>query len=684
MSRDPKYDILFEPLKIGPVTAPNRFYQVPHCCGMGYMRPQMMAAMRGIKAEGGWGVVCTEYCSIHPSSDDMPFPHASIWDKGDIKNLRLMTDAVHAHGSLAGIELWHGGQSSANLYTRQQAISASSRPNDALVGMPLQTQAMTKDDITELRKWHKAAAQRAIEAGFDIVYVYTNHGYLLNNFLSAEWNRRDDEYGGSPENRVRLIREIIEDTLEVVKGRCAVAVRYSIPAVPHQDPDDLVGMFSQIAELPDLWDITVTDYALEMGTARFVEEASNQLAVAKIKSLTSKPVVSVGRFTSPDTMLKQITSGTQDFIGAARPSIADPFLPNKIKHGRPDDIRECIGCNVCYAHDSLNAPIRCTQNPTMGEEWRRGWHPERIAKQHADESVLVIGSGPAGLEAACALGQRGYAVTIAEAERELGGRINQESRLPGMSEVARVRDWRLGQLAKMDNVAIYPSSLLDAEAILELSPAHVFVATGAHWRTDGVGRHSASPFDGFQDHTVVSVEDIMGDEIPDGRAIIYDDDHYSMGNLLALKLRQRGIAVTLITPASLVGGWHSYTDDQAAVMRQLIDAGIDIIYNRGLLSWQDSTAQLECVFTGSVSTIEAEYLVPVTSRIANDSLWHALQPFAERFKTLQRIGDCAAPGLIAHAVYAGHQAARELGAAPIQPDDKRRERMVNELKMVTP
>ena len=213
MSRDPKYDILFEPLKIGPVTAPNRFYQVPHCCGMGYMRPQMMASMRGIKAEGGWGVVCTEYCSIHPSSDDMPFPHASIWDKGDIKNLRLMTDAVHAHGSLAGIELWHGGQSSANLYTRRQAISASSRPNDALVGMPLQTQAMTKDDITELRQWHRAAAQRAIEAGFDIVYVYTNHGYLLNNFLSAEWNRRDDEYGGSSEHRVRLIRVTIHDTL---------------------------------------------------------------------------------------------------------------------------------------------------------------------------------------------------------------------------------------------------------------------------------------------------------------------------------------------------------------------------------------------------------------------------------------------------------------------------------------
>ena len=140
-----------------------------------------------------------------------------------------------------------------------------------------------------------------------------------------------------------------------------------------------------LAELPDLWDININDYYQEMGVSRFVKEGSLAEHMSFVKSVTTKPVVSVGRFTSPDTRASQVRRGIVDFIGAARPSIADPFLPRKIEDGRLDDIRECIGCNICYAGDGLGVPIRCTQNPTMGEEWRRGWHPEFIAK-HGSES----------------------------------------------------------------------------------------------------------------------------------------------------------------------------------------------------------------------------------------------------------------------------------------------------------
>ncbi len=663
MVQDSRYDPLFEPIQIGPVTAPNRFYQVPHCTGMGYSRPQMLAAMRGIKAEGGWGVVCTEYCSIHQSSDDLPFPHASIWDEGDIVNLKMMTDAVHAHGALAGVELWYGGQPAANLYSREQSFGVDSVPNNSVIGLPRQTQAMTLDDIEQLRGWHRDAAQRAVDAGFDIVYVYANHHYLLSNFLSPETNSRTDEYGGTARNRVRLIREIIEDTLAVVKDKCAVAVRYSIPAEITEDSDELIKMFEIIAELPDLWDITVTDYGLEMGSSRFVKEASNQAAVAKIKSMTSKPVVSVGRFTSPDTMLAQIKNGTQDFIGAARPSIADPFLPEKLSQGRLDDIRECIGCNVCYAHNSLCVPIRCSQNPTMGEEWRRGWHPDRIAVKHADESVLIVGSGPAGLEAAVALGQRGYAVTLAEAEMELGGRINRECALPGLSEWARVRDWRLGQLAKLPNVAIYPDNRLDAEAVLELETQHVIVATGASWRDDGVGRYLSSPFDGCELDSVLSVESILDGKLPSGSVLIYDDDHYYLGWAIALKLREAGLAVTMVTPEARIGGWTSYTDEQKQHMQTLIAADVKMLSDLGLVSWDGKAAQLECVFSGNVIEVETSCLIPLTARLPDDSLWLSLQTDKDKFKSLQRIGDCAAPGIIATAVYSGHKAARELGEA---------------------
>jgi dimethylamine/trimethylamine dehydrogenase len=647
MARDPRYDPLFEPIKIGPVTAPNRFYQVPHCTGMGYRRPQMLAAMRGVKAEGGWGVVCTEYCSIHASSDESPYPSASLRDDDDVRNLRLMTDAVHAQGSLAGVELWYGGHTSANLYSREVALDVASLANTSSQGVPVQSQAMSKADIREFRDLHRKAARRALEADFDIVYVYGNHGYLLHNFLNPYFNRRADEYGGSIDNRVRLLREVIEDVSEIVAGRSAVAVRYSMPMQLDDDEEGLIECFQQIAELPDLWDITVNDYRYEMGSSRFVKEAANQAAVAKVKSMTGKPVVSVGRFTSPDTMLAQVANGTQDFIGAARPSIADPFLPRKIDQGRLEDIRECIGCNVCYAHDSLGVPLRCTQNPTMGEEWRRGWHPERIESRHADESVLIVGAGPAGLEAACALGQRGYQVILAEAEQELGGRINRESRLPGLSEYARVRDWRLGQLAGMENVQVYPDNRLDVESILELDSQHVILATGATWRSDGVGRWSNLPFAGCDQDNVIGVERILEGFLPDGPVVIYDDDHYYLGSAIALRLCSAGVRVAMVTPEVALAGWSQHTEEHSLIMETLIEAGVQIITAKGLVGWQSGTVQLECIYSGSESIIETDYLVPISARVANDELWHGLDSQREKFTdrgglSLQRTGDCRA------------------------------------------
>ncbi len=340
MPCDPRFDVLFEPVRIGPVTAPNRFYQVPHCTGIGYRQPQTLAALRGVKAEGGWGTVCTEYCSIHATSDDDPFPSARIWDDEDVAAMSLMVDAVHGHGALAGVELWHGGAASANHYSREAPLAPYSRP--AGVYDPVQTRAMDKDDIRKLKRWHVEAAIRAQRAGFDIVYVYACHWYLLKQFLDPS-NQRPDEYGGSLENRVRLIRELIEDTKEAVGDDCAVAVRFSASS-GGPDHDQVTSepraAMELLGDLPDLWDITVHDYSLEMGTSRFVQEAALEQTITWVKEVTDRPVVSVGRFTSPETMLRLVRQGVIDLVGAARPSIADPFIPQKISQGREDEIRE--------------------------------------------------------------------------------------------------------------------------------------------------------------------------------------------------------------------------------------------------------------------------------------------------------------------------------------------------------
>jgi len=655
MPRDSRYDILFDPIQLGPVTAPNRFYQVPHCTGMGHSRPQALAAMRGVKAEGGWGVVCTEYCSVDPSSEDDPMPAAALWDDADVRNLARVAEAIHRHGALAAVELWHGGNSTANILSRTVPVAPTSMP---AWYEPAQSRKLDKAEIRELRRRHVDAARRAKRAGFDVVYIYATHGYLLSQFMSPN-NDRSDEYGGSLENRVRFVRELIEETKEAVGDRCAVAVRYSADADGQEaEPNthEPREMFAMLAELPDLWDINITDYTHESGASRFIKEGSLEPYVSWVKPLTTKPVVSVGRFTSPDTMVRQIQQGVMDMIGAARPSIADPFLPKKIDEGRIEDIRECIGCNICsYAH-RRNTPLWCTQNPTVGQEWSRGMHPERIPVKGSKKTVLVIGGGPAGLEAARALGQRGYAVTLAEARTELGGRVTQESALPGLAEWARVRDWRIAQLHKLSNVEIFLDSRLDEAQILEFGADRIALATGAAWRKSGIGRSLSTPIEGSGSSHVLTPDDLMDGVLPKSPVVIFDDDKFYLGSALAEKLRHMDLEVTFVTPASEVAPWSRLTEEQYRIQASLMRLGVRIETDTYLRSIGADKVVVECGYTERTRELNAASVVMVTSREPRDALYHALY---ERID-ITRIGDCGAPGIIAAAVHSGHRYAREM------------------------
>ena len=381
MARNPRYDILFEPVKIGPVTARNRFYAVPHAAGMTNSMPHMRAKFRETKAEGGWGVVCSGYVSIDPSSDDAPLPFATLWDEDDIRSHALMTEAVHRHGALAGVELWHGGGSVMNRSSRIAPLSPSGTSWMATHVNFMGTQrprAMDTRDIRALLAWQAEAARKARCAGFDIVYVYAGMGYLPYEFLLSDWNQRTDAYGGSVRNRVRIVQELLEVTRAAVGDRCAVALRISLEELRSRPsdaaPSEAHEVVELLAEVPDLWDVKLDSSPTDCAPSRFAPEGSHEPIIEFVRKLTRKPVVGVGRFTSPDTMVGQIKRGVLDLIGAARPSIADPFLPRKIDEGREQDIRECIGCNICISswHDSV--PVRCTQNPTIGEEWRRGLH----------------------------------------------------------------------------------------------------------------------------------------------------------------------------------------------------------------------------------------------------------------------------------------------------------------------
>ena len=675
-ARDPRYDILFEPVRIGPVTARNRFYQVPHCNGMGHQFPSSMAEMRGVKAEGGWAVVCTEQVEIHHTSELSPSVEGRFWEDADIPVMARMCDRIHEFGGLAGIEPCFDGLNSPNRFSREVPQSVSHRP--VAYREPTQARAMDMEDIRDFRRIHVDAARRARKAGFDIVYVYAAHDLsILSHFLSRRHNDRGDEYGGSLENRVRLLREVLADTKDAVGDTCGVALRFAVEELMGGDglTSDGEGrdVVEMLAEVPDLWDVNVSDWDNDSVTSRFAESGFQDEHVAFVKKVTSKPVVGVGRYTSPDAMVSLVKSGRLDMIGAARPSIADPFLPRKVEEGRIEDIRECIGCNICVSADYHQIPMRCTQNPTVGEEWRKGWHPERIAAAHAGESVLVVGGGPAGLEAARALGQRGYAVTLAEAGGELGGRVTREGALPGLGEWRRVVDYRRYQIGQMANVETYLESRLTAAEALDFGADRIVVATGSEWTADAVGRVNHRPIPAEGDAAVLTPDDIMDGKEAVGPVVVFDDDHYYMGGVLAELLRGRGHEVTLVTPAADVSCWTHTTLEQHRIQARLMRAGVAIVANHAVVALGAGGATVECGYTEERRDIACGTFVPVTMRRPVDALYHELAAAGGDGPAPARIGDCLAPGTIAAAVYAGHRYARELGEPPSEGTPFRRE-----------
>ena len=675
-----RYKILFESVEIGPKTAKNRFYQVPHAMGSGNDMPNTRAAQRGIKAEGGWGVVNTGYCSIHPSSDDRPLPFARLWSEKDIASHVPMIEAVHEHDALAGIEFFHGGAYTANRHTRMPPISPSGiqQKVSELMDMHLTApKVMDKKDIKDLINWHLIATERAIQAGFDIIYCYAGMGFLPYHFLHPTFNNRSDEYGGSLENRSRLMRELITEMKEVAGDRAAIAVRMStdeLLSFKSESSESEAHEFFEInGEFPDLWDIKMSSWFKECPSGRFAESGHMEPYNSFVKKLTSKPVVGVGWFTSPDIMARQINDGILDFVGAARASIADPFLPNKLKEGREDDIKECIGCNICASCYNQGIPVRCTQNPSMGEEWRRGWHPENIKPKSSDNSVLVIGGGPAGLEATLSLARRGYSVAIADSNKELGGRINMESKLPGMTSYKRVVDYRVNQISQLNNVEVFLDNTLGPDDILELGFDHVVTATGSTWQPSIMDEKSAPVLIDKTD-TIFTPEDILNGCELKSPVIIFDFDYYYMGGLMAEYIKDLGYEVTIITPFDKVSPWSFNSNEIDEIQLSLLEKNIRVLTQHRIMEVEDSSVKTIHKVSREETDIDRGSLVLVGYRKQNDSLYSDLNSREEDLKasgikSLQNIGDSNAPGAVVHAVYAGHLYANTFDQKDNDSDD---------------
>ena len=690
MARDPRHDILFEPVRIGPKTLRNRFYAVPHCTGFGSEKPGSQARFRGMKAEGGWAAVCTEEALVSPDSDFWPVISTRIWDDDDLRNLSLMCEEAHRHGALAGIELTHGGAHARAHEARVPAVAPSQLASDYEPFVV--PKALEHSDIRRVQSDWVRAAVRSRDAGFDIVYVYGGHSYLPLQFLSTYYNKRGDAYGGSLENRARFWLETLELVREAVGDECAIAVRFCVEALGPAgvELEEGLGFVTLADHLVDLWDVNVgsiTEWSKDSGVSRFFPEGYQLEWTGRVREVTAKPIVGVGRLTNPDRMAEIIRSGAWDLIGGARPSISDPFLPRKIEEGRYGEIRECIGCNVCAARAEYGNQIACTQNATAGEEYRRGWHPERFDRAaNADRDVLVVGAGPAGLECAIVLGKRGMRrVHLVEAEAEVGGIMRWVPRLPGLGEWARVVNWRNVQLSKLANVEVIMGARLDAAGIREYGAEIVIVATGARWADDGLNflTHEAIPgADASQPH-VLTPEQVMveGKTPPGERVVVLDAEGYFTAAGLAEKLAADGFRVELVTPLERVSPISDETLEGALLRQHLHDRGVAFRTGTMVTGIEQGrvTARHE---HGDEVVLEADAVVLCTQRVSEDALYRELRADEEELgakgiEALYRIGDCVAPRLIADVIFDGHRLAREIDAEhPALPLPYRRERAI--------
>jgi dimethylamine/trimethylamine dehydrogenase len=674
-----RHDILFEPLEIRSKRFRNRFYCVPHAL-FPVGRRQSEVEFRRTKAEGGWAAVCGGIISIRPDNWDGHRPR--IWHERDHDALAQVADAVQGEGALAGIELGHiGGRADGNPAGAKfyPALSPSQvadpyHPH----GVP---KAMELDDIRALQDAWVDSAVTAAKLGYDIVYAYGSNGYLPAQFLSPFFNKRRDAYGGSLENRARFWLEVIERFRAEIGDRCLIAVRIAADAMsPYGVTVDETADFVRLADdLVDLWDVNVGfRWSHDSPSSRLAPEASQVHWSTRIREATAKPIVGVGRLTNPDRMAEILRSGVWDLIGAARPSIADPFLPRKIEEGRYGDIRECTGANFCIAMETRPVGLSCVQNPTVGEEYRRGWHPERYPPARDPElDVLVVGAGPAGMECARVLANRGYRrVHLVDDGAHPGGHLLWLTALPGFGELARIVNYRKVQLDRLANVETLAGTHLSTNDVLDYGAELVVVATGSTWIGPDASWHysplaalDASPVAVLTPADVVRLERPS----PGRRVVIWDGDGSALATGLAERLVEQGDAVVLATTFDRVAPMLDATFEGPEVRRRLRALGVRTLENASFAGVDGTTLLFHDDAVDEPQRVEADAVVLAVQRVSSDALYTDLVSDRDRLvdagiRGVFRIGDAVAPRDLGFVITDAHRLAREIdGEHPEMP-----------------
>ena len=643
---------LFTPLKVGNITVQNRIVFSAHLTNYAedYMPTDRHAYYYRERARGGVGLIITEEHSVHPT--DHPYEkliHA--FNPAVIPAYRRITEMVHAEGVPILAQINHNGGQSSGMFTRLPAWAPSAIADPLFREVP---KAVEHEDIHQIIDGYATVAGYTKRGGFDGIELQCSHSSIVRQFLSRSTNKRTDEYGGSLENRARLLREIIGAIRLAVGRDYVLSVRLC--------GDELIRDGITIEEAVDLARILERDRQIDcintsIGTATqtlYMIEASMRIPPnyamfipSAIRKAVGLPVIGVGRVKDPIQAERVLSEGHADLVGVVRAQIADPEFARKARENQIEDIRLCLSCNQeCVGRMGLNRWLGCIETPATGREQVYGIGT--LQRATTPKQVTVIGGGPAGLKAAVIAARRGHKVTLLEKEERLGGQIVWAVRVTNRAEFGDIIRNLLREIEQL-GVEAQTNVTATAETVLATKPDAVIVATGS------LPDSAAIP--GADGPGVADVTDILSGRVAPGkRVLLIDRLGFHEASSTAEFMAEQGCQVEVVTQTLYVGQDLGVTLDLENWYRQARRLGITCTPNHSVLGIEDRVVTALHNYSGQIVQFPpADTIVLAIHRRADSRLYAELKG---RVPDLHRIGDCVAPRRAHAAIIEGEKAGR--------------------------
>ncbi len=657
-----QYQYLFTPMRIGQTTIPNRIVFAAHLTALAEenLPGPRLTAYYTERAKGGFGLIITEEQSVHPS--DWAYQKLIHgFDPHIIPAYQRMTRAVHEYGTRMFAQINHNGMQASSIYSRRPVVGPSPLVDPIHREM---CKELEPEEIAEIARGFALVARHVREGDFDGAELQSSHSSLIRQFLSPYYNRRTDAYGGSLENRMRFALEVIQAVRAEVGRDFTLGIRLCgdelIPAgLTLDDVCEIAKRLEATGQL-DFINTSIGEFHnLYMVEGSMHTPPGYQLFVsANIREVVKLPVFCTGRIKDPVQAERILREGLADMVDVVRGQICDPAFTRKAREGRTESIHLCISCNqYCIGRMGLNLSLGCIQTPATGNELRFPPISPLPKTQRQRPTVLIVGGGPAGMQAAKAAAQRGFRVKLYERQHELGGQINLIVRVPSRVEFGDASR-NLQREIQEAGVEVHTGVEVTAEMVEREQPDAVIIATGS--------RPALPPMPGADLPFVATVwQVIQGEKTaqPGEYVIVYDQIGFHQATSTAELLAEKGCRVEIVTPQFFVGGDLSITLDIELWYRRALARGIHLTPNYFLAGLGPNSVTIINNYTGQPRQLENVALVVMVSpQVANDTLYHQLQG---KMKQLHRIGDCVAPRRVEHAILDGERAARALSITKV-------------------